>query len=121
MKTTINEWDFMDAFAKHDRDYYSYEAYQALYDYYTSIEDDTGEEMELDVIAICCDWTEYGPGELVEAYGYMVERTEWDDENAGLYDDEAERDEAYLNDLRAELEQQTTIIELDATCLVMDF
>ena len=76
---------------------------------------------ELDVIAICCDWTEYGPGELVEAYGYMVERTEWDDENAGLYDDEAERDEAYLNDLRAELEQQTTIIELDATCLVMDF
>ena len=45
MKTTINEWDFMDAFAKHDRDYYSYEAYQALYDYYTSIEDDTGEEM----------------------------------------------------------------------------
>ena len=40
-------------------DNFSYEGLTALYDYLTELEEDLGEEMELDVIAICCEFTEY--------------------------------------------------------------
>lgn len=56
MKQTINKSDFRDAFHRMGRDkQFSYDALGALFDYYEEID----EEMELDVIAICCDWCEY--------------------------------------------------------------
>ena len=60
MKTTVNEWDFKDAFRNYGRlDNFSMEGLAALYDYYTELEESTGEEIELDVIAICVEWCEY--------------------------------------------------------------
>lgn len=60
MKTTVNEYAFRRAFEKMDRsDNFSYAGLGALFDYLEQYEEDTGEEMELDVIAICCDFTEY--------------------------------------------------------------
>ena len=60
MKRTINEHDFVDAFQGTDyQNQFSYEGKVALYEYLTQLEEDTGFEMELDVIAICCDFTEY--------------------------------------------------------------
>ena len=40
-------------------DDFSYDALEALYTYLDDLSDDTGEPIELDVIAICCDWCEY--------------------------------------------------------------
>jgi hypothetical protein len=48
---------------------FTYEALGELFDYYTSIEDDTEVSTELDVIGICCDWTEYAEDGLIEEYG----------------------------------------------------
>tara|TARA_R100001510_G_C7630608_1_gene189519 strand:- start:518 stop:817 length:300 start_codon:yes stop_codon:yes gene_type:complete len=60
MITTINENDFIQAFKNMGRDEnFSHEALQELFAYYEQYEDSTGETVELDVIAICCDWTEY--------------------------------------------------------------
>ena len=60
MKRTINEHDFVDAFQGTDyQNQFSYEGKVALYEYLTELEDSTGFEMELDVIAICCDFAEY--------------------------------------------------------------
>ena len=59
MKRTINEHDFIDAFQGAYKDQFSYEGKIALYEYLTQLEEDTGFEMELDAIAICCDFTEY--------------------------------------------------------------
>jgi len=60
MKKTINVYDFERAFAEMDRkDNFSYEGKKALFDYIESIEEDTGEEIELDVIALCCEFSEY--------------------------------------------------------------
>jgi hypothetical protein len=59
MKKTINLQDFIDSFKKFDRDYYSYKGYVALFNYLENLEEDTGEEIELDVIALCSDFTEY--------------------------------------------------------------
>ena len=60
MKKTINVYQFQDAFVDYGRkDNFSYEGLEALFEYLTEIEDDTGNEFELDVIGLCCDYTEY--------------------------------------------------------------
>mgnify|MGYP003127792887 CR=1 FL=1 len=59
MKRTINEHDFVNAFQGTYKNHFSYEGKIALYEYLTQLEEDTGFEMELDAIAICCDFTEY--------------------------------------------------------------
>jgi len=66
MIQTINKSEFTSAFHKAGRgDNFTYEGLIALYDYLEQYEDDTGESMELDVIALCCDYTEY---ESLEAF-----------------------------------------------------
>lgn len=46
---------FRDKFTSAGRgEQFSYEALEVLFDYYDELED-----FELDVIAICCEWTEY--------------------------------------------------------------
>ena len=60
MITTINENDFIQAFKTMGRDgQFSHEALQELFKYYEEYENSTGETVELDVIAICCEWAEY--------------------------------------------------------------
>tara|TARA_B100000900_G_C20441095_1_gene659067 strand:+ start:632 stop:883 length:252 start_codon:yes stop_codon:yes gene_type:complete len=61
---------------------FSYEGLIALYDYLEQYEDDTGEQIELDVIALCCDFTEYENLEEFQGdYGEDYESIE-DIENA---------------------------------------
>jgi len=58
MKQTVNKEDFMHAFHRFNRyEQFGYDALSVLFDYYEQLEDDIGEEIELDVIAICCDWS----------------------------------------------------------------
>jgi len=60
MITTINEYDFIDAFRKMGREgNFSNDGLVALYEYLEMLEDDTGQPIELDVIALCCEFTEY--------------------------------------------------------------
>jgi hypothetical protein len=60
MINTINKYEFSDAFQKMGRgDQFSYEGLIALFDYLEMLEDDIGEQIELDVIAICCEYSEY--------------------------------------------------------------
>lgn len=59
MKTTVSRYDFERAFADADRkENFSYEGLNLLFDYLESYEEDTGQELELDVVAICCDYNE---------------------------------------------------------------
>ena len=60
MKQTINEHDFVRAFDDYNRSAnFSRAGRFALYDYLTEYEECTGVEIDLDVIALCCDFTEY--------------------------------------------------------------
>ena len=59
MIQTINEYQFADAFKSIRPDNFSYEGLKALYDYLEDYEDSTGEQIELDVIALCCEYNEY--------------------------------------------------------------
>jgi len=59
MKQTVYEHDFRRAFEQLRPDNFTYQGLNALYDYLTDFEDGTGEEVELDVIGICCEYSEY--------------------------------------------------------------
>ena len=60
MINTINKYEFSDAFQKMGRgDQFSYEGLIALFDYLEILEDDIGESIELDVISLCCEYSEY--------------------------------------------------------------
>ena len=61
MKQIITESQFIDAFKSWDtyKNQFSYEGLKALFEWFEELENDIGEEMELDVVAICCDFTEY--------------------------------------------------------------
>ena len=60
MIKTINEYDFIDAFKKMGRtDNFSNSGLIALYEYLEMLGDDLGQEIELDVIALCCEYAEY--------------------------------------------------------------
>ena len=59
MKQTVYLEDFRKAFQSTRPNQFSNDALIALYDYFKNLEDDIGEELDLDVIAICCDYCEY--------------------------------------------------------------
>ena len=59
MIQTINEYQFTDAFNKIRPDNFTYRGLIALYNYFEQYEEDTGEQIELDVIALCCEYNEY--------------------------------------------------------------
>lgn len=51
--------------------HFSYEGFNALYDYLNEISEEAGEDFKVDVIALCCDFTEYsGWDELYNNYSY---------------------------------------------------
>jgi hypothetical protein len=66
MIQTINVSDFRAAFHSMGRkDQFSYEGLGLLFDYLEDI--DPG--FDLDVIALCCDYSEDSPEDIAEAYG----------------------------------------------------
>jgi hypothetical protein len=93
MKQTIQSYDFHDAFLRYGRkDNFSYEGLDLLFDYF----EDCDPDMELDVIAICCDYNEDTPEDIANNY--------WDRDS--VPDDEDElRDQ-----VREYLEANTSII-----------
>lgn len=59
MKQTVFYNDFYNAFMCVRPDNFSGEGLYALFEYLTDLEDELGVEYELDIIALCCEYTEY--------------------------------------------------------------
>ena len=72
MKKTINFYDFERAFVSDTyKNQFTYEGKKALFDYLEEYEDSTGEQIELDVVGLCCDYAEYDSLEDFQAdYGH---------------------------------------------------
>ena len=98
---TVNEYSFTEAFRQIRPDNFSYEGRKALYKYLEDLSEDIGTPIELDVIAICCDYSEY---ESFEAF-------KKDYDNTYIYED--------IEDLR----EHTTVIEIEGTerLIIQDF
>ena len=108
MKQTVNFNDFRDAFRAFDRmENFSYEGARVLFDYLAQIEEDTGEEIELDVIALCCDYSEATWEEIADDYRIDVR---------GL--DETDTQSEVMN----YLEMNTCIVgEVPGGCVYLNF
>jgi hypothetical protein len=82
MKQTITRYDFERAFVDADRkENFSYEGLGLLFAYFEEIEESIGEEIELDVIAICCEYAEDTISGIAENYGLELPEDETEDEH----------------------------------------
>ena len=75
----IGKSDFIQAFAlMGKKDNFTNDASAALYEYLEQLADDGGEPIELDVIALCCEFSEY---ESLEEFNNNHNETcaSWDD------------------------------------------
>lgn len=64
MKMTVYSSDFRNQFQAIRPDNFSYEGLELLYDYFEELDPD----MELDVIAICCDYEEAHYSDIIGQY-----------------------------------------------------
>jgi hypothetical protein len=92
-------YDFKQAFCDYDRDYFSDEGYDVLFNMFLEI----APEADLDVIAVCCDYTEYETDSaLLDDYGYLID-----------YDEDHDDIDDAMYDLKNELEADTYFVALD--------
>ena len=71
---SVNETLFVDMFRKYNRiDNFTYEGLQELYSYLDSLADETVEPIELDVIALCCEFYEGNAQDIVNDYKSELE------------------------------------------------
>lgn len=81
----VSVYDFRDAFRAFDRaDQFSYDGLAALYEYLCDYCHDTGESIELDVIALCCDYVESTLHDILTDYAVKLDTV--DDALAWLRD-----------------------------------
>lgn len=87
MKISIDSAsEFRDQFIAYNRDNFSRQGYELLFDHFEEIDPD----MVLDVIAICCDYTEDYPDDIIANYSIDVEGMDEDEKIDAVRD--------YLND-----------------------
>jgi len=70
MYQSINETQFRDAFYSMRPDNFTYEGLGILFE---ALENTDGEEMELDVIAFCCDYSEDSEDIIRGSYKHIIE------------------------------------------------
>jgi len=75
MKDTITEYQFVDTMSQKQHGF-TREGARALFEYLENFEQDTGEEMEFDPVAIRCDFDEYESLEEVKANYQDIETLE---------------------------------------------
>lgn len=101
MKQTINFNQFHDEFNSIRPDNFSYDGLRALFDYIEEYEESCDQEVELDVIALCCEYTEYEDiQEYINAYDPDVKREDYEDE------------EEFKEALEEHIEYNTQLIKL---------
>ena len=103
MKQNVNSYQFADAFKTAGRaDQFSYKGLDALFDFLEEVEPDS----ELDVIALCCDFTEYESA--LECVKETVSDWEYECSYSIRTNTEEENEEGALEYLR----EQTCVIEV---------
>lgn len=117
MRINVTSAVFVDAFRNSGRENnFSSDALKALFNYLEEYEQDTGEEIKLDVIGLCCDFTEYETAvEAAADYGFTSE-LEAEECNSPEDFEDAKEDEA-----REWLEDHTIVIDFDGGLIIQNF
>jgi hypothetical protein len=108
MKQTMTTSQIADALRADDNAAWSYAGARALAEYLEQYEEDTGEDMEFDRVAIRCDFSEYATAtEAAGNYGFEP-------------DEDADEDEAETAALKF-LNDRTMVIEFSGGIIIQDF
>jgi hypothetical protein len=102
INTIDNGHDFVAEFAQWEyyKDCFSIPALYALYIYLDELSNDIGEDIELDVVGICCEFAEYKDIDAVKVdYGFEV---------------------GEVKNI-SELQEKTTVIEFDGGLVISQF
>ena len=93
MKQSINFYQFCDAWDQFDqcKDSFTYEGKRALFKYLEELEEDTDQVIELDIVALDCEYAEYASFEELQDNHSDVESIE-------------------------DLSEVTTVIDIAGTC-----
>lgn len=122
MKITVDERMFRDKFIDYSReDNFSREGLSLLFEYLEQLEEDTGEEMELDVISLCCDYSELTFQEVAKEYSLTLEETEDEGEEV-TYNWETMNDDQLEEVVKEYLEENTCVVGFtDTTVVYLNF
>lgn len=117
MHINVTSAMFADAFRRMGReDQFSREALEALFNYLEEYEEETGFRVELDVIGLCCEFTEYSNAiEAAADYGFTSELESEDYEDAESYDDAKEEEALEW------LQDRTEVISFDSGLIIQNF
>ena len=99
----VTFYDFLEEFKNYGReDQFSYEGKKALFDYLEELSEDMGEPIEVDIVGICCDFTEYDSLEdFINDYSYTIGED--------------------INDIE-DIQEYTTVIPInDESFIIQDF
>lgn len=87
MKQTVDFQTFRDTFRAYDRaDQFSREGLELLFDHLEEMERDNGVEAELDVVALCCDYSEDTPESIAQDYRIDLDGVDDDDTDQAVMD-----------------------------------
>ena len=98
MKTTVNFSEFRDLFQQIRPDNFSYQGQKILFYYFEEYEESTGEEIEMDIIAICCDFSEDSFGNIADQYGIELDNEMDEDYQKQQVIEHLEGEGAYVGD-----------------------
>lgn len=106
VSTVYSASNFRDQFIDSGRgDNFSYQGFEALYDYLDELSDDIGENIELDPVTICCDYSECNLDDLKREYDYLVPDEDFDQDD--------------IDQWRDLLQDCTTVIRVDEDSLIV--
>jgi len=109
MKLNLSTYAATDILLKDGFANWSYEAALALIEYYEALEADLGESIDLDHVALRCEWSEYKSLlEWAQDYGADLDYAP---------EDADERDE----EIRSYINEHGTLIEFDGGVIVSSF
>ena len=99
---TFSKSSFMEEFKQSSRkDQFSYDALGAIFDYLEEYSDSTGEPVEFDMVAICCEWSEAHWSDIVR--DYSIDLNDFADD---------EDDDNRIEAVYQTISEQTTAIDL---------
>ena len=108
IKEAVSEYDFTQRFITIGRgDQFSYQALKALFEYLEELSEDTGQDIEFDPIAICCEFNEC---DAVATFSREYLNVEGE---AQAMDEECDDDEERLEWVREYLEERTSVVKCE--------
>ena len=115
--TRINESKFIDSFTGDYANNFTVAARRALFNYIEQYSEETTENVELDIIELCCEFSEYESAIEAASNYNMFEGMTYDPETGGELKTLEEVEQEAINFL----EENTTLITFDGGVLIRNF